>query len=536
MQDAQVPTDPEDGASDQPRRAGIRLRDTEAVATARRDMFGDGSLLDTLAGPPPAPENAEGPAADPAAPAQPAAPSQPEAAEGQVADPAQHAAPAEAASAEAPEPALGPADAAQSLDAIIDSFPAERPGGGDEADAAGPSPGAPPVAVTPSMGIASLFDSLGGVGPPVDDASPVEEPPPPGAPALELDMSMLEIRVPARPTLFPESDAPTLAAPADVPPLPVGPDSQPHEVQAHEVQADVSHADLARADLARADEGQAGEPQADGPDLDMSMLERSPARPVLQAESDPYELYGGYALPAEGEVQPDRVPTYDAAAEPDAPASDAGWVAPPPFPERPDEVAGGGPYSELPVLLDLVEPRKAVSPPPFIEPLVLPGLAEAAEPETAPGYDPGYEEPMAAPAFRGHSEPADARGAPEPLVMPGYSEPDESAARPMFDAAYKIEAEAQATADALDNLKRMLGHTDPGQQEPIGPAAGQGHMRLNLHGDPTAFPSPPTMMPMPMPEPPERRRTSSIYLLGFLTGLGLSLMAGIALYVLINVM
>jgi hypothetical protein len=34
--------------------------------------------------------------------------------------------------------------------------------------------------------------------------------------------------------------------------------------------------------------------------------------------------------------------------------------------------------------------------------------------------------------------------------------------------------------------------------------------------------------------PPERSRVKGIYLMGFLTGLALSLMAGLALYLLIN--
>ena len=50
MQDAQGPTDSEDGASDSPRRASLRLRDAEAVASVRRDMFGDGSLLELAGG------------------------------------------------------------------------------------------------------------------------------------------------------------------------------------------------------------------------------------------------------------------------------------------------------------------------------------------------------------------------------------------------------------------------------------------------------------------------------------------------------
>jgi hypothetical protein len=156
---------------------------------------------------------------------------------------------------------------------------------------------------------------------------------------------------------------------------------------------------------------------------------------------------------------------------------------------------------------------------------------------------------MAAPSFRGLVEPANDREVPEPLVMPAdseptypeqaYPEPVEAAARPMFDAASKIDAEAQATADALDNLKRLLAHTAPGLQEPVEPSgygSAAGQARRNLQGDPMPFPSggPAALIPMPMPVPPESGGHRGIYVLGFLTGIGLAVMAGVALYVLIN--
>src|SRR5262245_40280596 len=53
MNDAQHPMDGDGGSGHQPRRTSLRLRDAETVATTRRDIFGDGSLLDALAGPPP---------------------------------------------------------------------------------------------------------------------------------------------------------------------------------------------------------------------------------------------------------------------------------------------------------------------------------------------------------------------------------------------------------------------------------------------------------------------------------------------------
>ena len=56
MDDSQSPPDaessPKSGKADAVRRTTLRLRDAEIVATTRRDMFGDGSLLDALAGDP----------------------------------------------------------------------------------------------------------------------------------------------------------------------------------------------------------------------------------------------------------------------------------------------------------------------------------------------------------------------------------------------------------------------------------------------------------------------------------------------------
>ena len=49
MQDAQFPPDADDAKRDPARRSSLRLSDAEAVATIRRDMFGDGSLQQALA-------------------------------------------------------------------------------------------------------------------------------------------------------------------------------------------------------------------------------------------------------------------------------------------------------------------------------------------------------------------------------------------------------------------------------------------------------------------------------------------------------
>jgi hypothetical protein len=553
MQDAQVPTDPDDGATDPPRRASLRLRDAEAVASVRRDMFGDGSLLDALGGAAPAPADAD---SSPAAAPQ----------DGDLEPPAQ---PTESA---APIPLIPipltpipltpapPTDGAQSLDAIIDAFSAEpasgaphqpgQDGAAKGVEASSPDVSAPPVPATPPMGISSLFDSLGSIGPRADKAQGPEEPPIPDAPALDLDMSMLE-RSPARSALEPESE-PSVQAELDIAP----PSSMPAPV----VQGDEVEAESAQS----VEEPPA--PSAPILDLDMSMLEvRVPMRRALQPEEDAYAdsapSPGDNAVQADG-TQPAEVEADDpheiepiesaahSPADPDAPAQDfgeppfadvayvdagsppfVGPMAPRQFPEYVD-AAGVAPYPEDPPLFpDFADPPDAAGPPPFIEPLVRSPRAEST---------PGFPQSFTAPTFGGLSEPANTGGFPEPLVMPADLEPAETAAAPMLDAASKIEAEALATADALDNLKRLLEPTTTHDLheplEPPGHAAGS--MRLNLHGDPTPFPpaAAPALIPMPVPLPPEPRRISGIYVLGFLTGLGLSVMAGIALYVLINLL
>jgi hypothetical protein len=495
MQDARGPTDSEDEASDPPRRASLRLRDAEAVATVRRDMFGDGSLLDALAGSQPGPQRTGSPP-DATASAQPAAPSAPEgdAAAGQGEAPRQ-ADPAEAASQRGPGLI---ANVEQSLDAIIDSFPVEPAAGapqqpveeGAEARiAAAPAHASPALGATSQMGISSLFDSLGSIEQGVD-AQPVEEPPAPSGPPLGLDMSMLEVRVPTRPeALQSESDPAAAASPIGARPLSVIPEPEAHEVQMADVRTEV----------------QAGEV-----DLDMSMLEvRPPARPVLQPDSGE----GDSSSARDGELQADRIQAgeaetdgrrvvepvlarvIDASVEPDAFAQHAG--------EPPLGDVGGSSQADF---SDPLQDTNALSP---IERLAMPAVGDLTSPH----------------------------GFPEPQVLPADTEP--------VDAEAKIAAEAQATADALDNLRGLLAPGTPAGQEPIelpghdpaldpGHTPSHAHLRLNLHGDPTPFPPSGPAALMPMPVSPEGNGIRGIYVLGFLTGLGLSLMAGIALYVLIN--
>ncbi|HEY7552653.1 MAG TPA: hypothetical protein VH913_24410, partial [Hyphomicrobiaceae bacterium] len=80
MQDAQSPSDAGADSGEQPRRATLKLRDAETVAATRRDMFGDGSLIDSLGGSPKAADEAQGEPGAGAAEAGPQEPGLPESA------------------------------------------------------------------------------------------------------------------------------------------------------------------------------------------------------------------------------------------------------------------------------------------------------------------------------------------------------------------------------------------------------------------------------------------------------------------------
>jgi hypothetical protein len=121
------------------------------------------------------------------------------------------------------------------------------------------------------------------------------------------------------------------------------------------------------------------------------------------------------------------------------------------------------------------------------------------------------------PDFSAHTEAAPP-GAPPPST---------------FDAAAKIAAEANATAEALENLQRLLASGIPGTDDAqaAGPAP-RGTTPANMRGDPSPFAP---LAPMPLLLPPDHGgRVKGVYALGFVTGLALSIMAGAALYFLIN--
>jgi hypothetical protein len=433
MEDRHVPTDADEAAGGgDARRAGRRLSDAEAVATMRRDMFGDGSLLDLLAGSPPAPEEPTGPdsAAPPAEAVNPPLPDPAAAAEGASPAPTDVDGATPASLAEVP----------QALDAIIDSFLPEQ--------GADPGTAAPAAADHDTVAPASML----------------------GAP---LPLSAIFSGLDAA-----EQQEPETQPVADAAPPPGDPAAAGEPQGAEPVEAEAATA----PSLDAAATGEAGEPELPAP------------------------------APPEDELQNLLSPPFPAG--PGSPPH-PGLEDVPPFPDG----AGGLPYG------------KPSSMPQFAAPLEL--VVSNPEPLEAPAYPddpPLYEEPVEVPRefpdFESYPVPNGAAGtvaSPPPLFTTSAGRGTETAASPMFDAAAKIAAEANATAEALENLKQLLMQSVPPEAPPS----------LSLRGEASSFMGSEAAPLLPLPVPPAEPPRGSIYLLGFLTGLGLSLMAGIALYVLI---
>jgi hypothetical protein len=477
MPDAQFPSDAEEDNGDQPRRAGLKLRDAETVATTRRDMFGDGSLLDALAGSPPAPRGSQSPPEFPPPEAglpESGAPGQQPLSE----PPADGAAPRTEAEASQPgaestsdhrEDAIGeprfanPASSPfvqvpQSLDSIIDSFVAAEPSSpsteppAPEPPAPGFAPPSPGAAPAPKA-VSSIFDGLGAA-----------EPPDPAGEALPFGTSSPDIPMPAPPPEAGRSEAPW---PGD---------------------------DLPRAS------GEDGES-------------------VHGLNGDP--RLGGGAVDAPGEEASSvpRFPVVSGSPSLEPPARfrepPARFREPPARFHEPPEVAAG------------LLPAEPVPSGPFHEPGEAMGVPRYPEPPPMQAYPEPFETPS-------YPQPTEnALQYPGPATLRDFASPGEDPSRPMFDGAAKIEAEANATAEALDHLKRLLAQNVPGVEQPVRPP-GTDNAPYNLLGDPTQFAVNQRAPLLPLPVPNERASIKGIYLLGFLTGLGLSLMAGVALYFLIN--
>ena len=147
---------------------------------------------------------------------------------------------------------------------------------------------------------------------------------------------------------------------------------------------------------------------------------------------------------------------------------------------------------------------------------------------------------------------------PPGMMREGLAELPVGPAADALDAAAKIAAEASAAAEALENLKRLLGSRAPNIEvtpppvvtaPPLPPVERHVERSVERH-EPVVVPPPivaarPLPPPMPLPNqrsmvlaelpPPmpmdfERDQNVGVVLRGFLVGLGLSLAAGVVLY------
>jgi hypothetical protein len=142
------------------------------------------------------------------------------------------------------------------------------------------------------------------------------------------------------------------------------------------------------------------------------------------------------------------------------------------------------------------------------------------------------------------------------LEPPAAAEEASRPADPVREAAAKIAAEATATAAALENLKRLLEHKLPTMDVVTPPPqvvrrplqAERPRERVAPPHSPTGLPvrttaglppyiaAPRAAPPLPIPLfEPSSSSGGRLYLLGFLAGFGLALMAGAMLYVFISI-
>jgi hypothetical protein len=613
MDDSQSPPDAENRKGDSARRASLRLRDAEVVATIRRDMFGDGSLLDAPADPPQRAEEDQGLTSNAEASAGSAQP--------QPADRPQVAGadglPPQTYAAGGPDTAGPPVQAAaperaQPLDAIIDSFPAD-PQSQTAGRQAGSASDRAPTAGPERRQVSAIFEGLespppnaseaAGVVPPLTD-SPLERMARrPGAAAGAASgeeaadafapkpsaASMLRLGVPL---FYQPSALPPMPVPSDWPAMPEAgadmagdgprfddekpsrPDQPPARADAQEWPP-LSGARTDGAHTAATEPAPFPEPTDWPPMAPLAGAEAPQAPPEQPASLDqpadqPPERSGGvepYPEPigwppfpeppgtqaAAGHAAELEPPSLVRAPEPLAGASASPFPAPPewpPFPEAPGAEAG-------------LSPPKPAGLPPYIE---LPAHPERSEEQPGPLGPAAFTEPppyAAPPSFTPPPGPfpdtpetfAEAQPFARPRGLPAFDNRAATALReaPRFhgleadtdarasaDATAKIAAEANATAQALDNLQRLLNKTISPAAPPPQPVRPRAQPRrphtAGFHlpqNDPMSFAQ--EMAPMlPLPVPPPERSNRNVYLLGFLTGLVLSVMAGAALYFLIN--
>ena len=201
------------------------------------------------------------------------------------------------------------------------------------------------------------------------------------------------------------------------------------------------------------------------------------------------------------------------------------------------------------------------------------GFYNAAPPPTPRDWPTEAEELPTPEVTAAGSVSAREPSSPPGMMQEGLAEFHQSGETPLpvgpaadaFDAAAKIAAEASAAAEALENLKRLLGSRAPNVEVTPPPVVTapppppverpverfverpverpvERHEPAAVPPPIVARPPPPPMrlpnqramvlaeLPPPMPMDFERDRKVGVVLRGFLAGLGLSLAAGVVLY------
>jgi hypothetical protein len=267
---------------------------------------------------------------------------------------------------------------------------------------------------------------------------------------------------------------------------------------------------------------------------------------------------------ANAHAPPREPPSLAGSSEPAAGASASPFPAPPAWPPfheppggeaglSPPEPSGLPPYIELPAHPERGEEHaEPAGQAPFAEPPSYapvppfgPWPSPFPEASDATAATPPFGGPRRLPTF---AEPTAATALPEPREVAGFPgfDPDRPALDPATgtsaEATAKIAAQANATAQVLDNLQRLLSKTvspapsapQPQPVRPHDPPHSPHSAAFHRPRDPMPFTRERApMLPLPVP-PPERTGSKKVYLLGFFTGLVLSVMAGAALFFLIN--
>jgi hypothetical protein len=285
---------------------------------------------------------------------------------------------------------------------------------------------------------------------------------------------------------------------------------------------------------------------ADLPEMEAHGAEPAPAAPAPHAAAEAPRTLS--ALDAAGQT-PQEANRKEEAAQTARPFS---FMMPPGLPDQEALDMAAGPLNEQPRFRDeLMIVKDSASDAIVVDATVLPDMGPS--PSHGLPQDPPFtesdaqpqEDLPAAPPFSAFSDVP-----PYPEAGPTFDEassfshePEPPPSSPFFDAAAKIAAEANATAEALDNLKRLLDQklphlqpvetayrTDPSGERIVPAAMPAGGPGQRMYAEPPPFMSHAPAPLLPLPVPPPRASARGVYLLGFLTGLALSLMAGGVLY------